>query len=98
MHLALFVMLVFSWVVYGLGVGLTCRQRAHLLNIILGLELVALGVYCVASNVGTMNMMSIFMLFITFSVGEVAVMLSLLVVIARMYGNDQCRRLIVSKC
>ena len=65
---------------------------------ILGLEFVALGVYCVASNVAAINIIAIFMLFITFSVGEVAIMLSLLVVIARIHGNDRCRRLIVGKC
>ena len=91
-------MLVFSWFVYGLGVSLACRQSNHLLNVILGLEFVALGVYCVASNVAVINMMAMFILFITFSVGEVAIILSLLVVMARMHGNDRCRSLIVGRC
>lgn len=69
-----------------------------MLNVILGLEFVALGVYCVASNVAVINIIAIFMLFITFSVGEVAIMLSLLVVIARIHGNDLCRSLIVGRC
>lgn len=81
-----------------MGVSLACRQRDHLLNVILGLEFVALGVYCVASNVAVINIIAIFMLFITFSVGEVAIMLSLLVVIARIHGNDLCRSLIVGRC
>ena len=91
-------MIIFSWVVYGLGVSLAFRQSAHLLNVILGLEFIALGVYCVASNVAVINILAIYILFITFSVGEVAIILSLLVVIARRYGNDQCRRLMLDKC
>ena len=89
---------MFSWFVYGLGVRVACRQRDHLLNVILGLEFIALGVYCVAALIPAINIMSLFILFITFSVGEVAVMLSLLVVIARAYGNDRCRSLMVDKC
>lgn len=81
-----------------MGVSLACRQRDHLLNVILGLEFVALGVYCVAANVAVINIIAIFMLFMTFSVGEVAIMLSLLVVIARIHGNDRCRSLIVGRC
>ena len=89
---------MFSWFVYGLGVRVACRQRDHLLNVILGIEFIALGVYCVAGLVPAVSIISLFMLFITFSVGEVAVMLSLLVVIARAHGNDRCRRLIIDKC
>ena len=62
------------------------------------MEFIALGVYCVASVVPATNMLPMFMLFITFSVGEVAVILSLLVVIARVHGNDHCRRLMIDKC
>nr|QDO71914.1 NADH dehydrogenase subunit 4L [Lithophaga curta] len=91
-------MLVFSWFVYGIGVSVTCRQSDHLLNVILGMEFMALGVYCVASVVPAMNMLPIFMLLMTFSVGEVAIMLSLLVVMARAHGNDRCSSLMVDKC
>lgn len=91
-------MLVFSWFVYGLGLRVACRQRDHLLNVILGLEFMALGVYCVAALVPAMNIMSLFMLFMTFSVGEVAIILSLLVVMTRAYGNDRCSSLMVDKC
>lgn len=91
-------MLVFSWFVYGIGVRVTCRQSAHLLNVILGIEFIALGVYCVASVIPALNMLPIYILLMTFSVGEVAIILSLLVVIARAHGNDRCRSLIVDKC
>lgn len=90
--------LMFSLCVFFFGLIVACYQRDHLLSVLLGIEFLRLGCFCVARGICASRVLPILMVMFCFSAAEVGVILSLLVLIARAYGNDRCRRLFVDKC
>nr|YP_009192096.1 NADH dehydrogenase subunit 4L [Limnoperna fortunei]AKP18674.1 NADH dehydrogenase subunit 4L [Limnoperna fortunei] len=75
-----------------------CYQSDHLLSVLLGIEFLSLGCFCVASGICASSVLPILMVMFCFSAAEVGVILSLLVLMARAYGNDRCSSLFVDKC
>ena len=72
-------------------------QRAHLVSILIGLEVVALGVYSCISLLSFSNRISLFLLIMVIRVVEVAILLGLISLISRCYGCEQRNALMVDK-
>lgn len=74
-----------------------CGRRMHLVTIFLGIEFSALGVFSAVGSLLAYNRLFILLVIICIRVSEAAVILSLIVIITRMYGNDRCINLITDK-
>jgi hypothetical protein len=97
-------MLLFSFFIFISGVVLICGRRIHLVTIFLGMEFSALGVFSAVGSLSAYNRLFVLLVVICIRVSEAAIMLSLIVIMTRMYGNDRCINLmtdpkkIVTKC
>lgn len=69
----------------------------HLVTIFLGIEFSALGVFSAVGSLLAYNRLFILLVIICIRVSEAAIILSLIVIITRMYGNDRCINLITDK-
>jgi len=74
-----------------------CGRRMHLVTIFLGIEFSALGVFSAVGSLLAYNRLFILLVIICIRVSEAAIILSLIVIITRMYGNDRCINLITDK-
>lgn len=74
-----------------------CGRRMHLVTIFLGIEFSALGVLSAVGSLLAYNRLFILLVIICIRVSEAAIILSLIVIITRMYGNDRCINLITDK-
>jgi NADH:ubiquinone oxidoreductase subunit K len=90
-------MLLFSFFIFIFGVILMCGRRMHLVTIFLGIEFSALGVFSVIGSLSAHNRLFVLLVIICIRVSEAAIMLSLMVIITRMYGNDRCTNLMTDK-
>lgn len=90
-------MLLFSFFIFTSGVILMCGRRMHLVTIFLGIEFSALGVFSAVGSLLAYNRLFILLVIICIRVSEAAIILSLIVIITRMYGNDRCINLITDK-
>nr|QSV10319.1 NADH dehydrogenase subunit 4L [Bathymodiolus sp. 5 South] len=90
-------MLLFSFFIFISGVVLMCGRSMHLVTIFLGMEFSALGVFSVVGSLSAYNSLFVLLVIICISVSEAAIMLSLMVMMTRMYGNDRCMNLMTDK-
>nr|YP_010570474.1 NADH dehydrogenase subunit 4L [Gigantidas vrijenhoeki]UZG65987.1 NADH dehydrogenase subunit 4L [Gigantidas vrijenhoeki] len=90
-------MLLFSFFIFIFGVVLMCVRSMHLITIFLGMEFSALGVFSVIGSLSAYNSLFVLLVVICISVSEAAIMLSLMVMMTRMYGNDRCFSLMTDK-
>nr|BAV25044.1 NADH dehydrogenase subunit 4L [Bathymodiolus japonicus] len=90
-------MLLFSFFIFIFGVVLMCVRSTHLITIFLGMEFSALGVFSVIGSLSAYNSLFVLLVVICISVSEAAIMLSLMVMMTRMYGNDRCLNLMTDK-
>nr|YP_009520112.1 NADH dehydrogenase subunit 4L [Bathymodiolus securiformis]ATB19143.1 NADH dehydrogenase subunit 4L [Bathymodiolus securiformis] len=90
-------MLLFSFFIFIFGVVLMCMRSMHLITIFLGMEFSALGVFSVIGSLSAYNNLFVLLVVICISVSEAAIMLSLMVMMTRMYGNDRCLNLMTDK-
>nr|YP_010230707.1 NADH dehydrogenase subunit 4L [Bathymodiolus marisindicus]WIW39655.1 NADH dehydrogenase subunit 4L [Bathymodiolus septemdierum]QSV10384.1 NADH dehydrogenase subunit 4L [Bathymodiolus marisindicus]WIW39668.1 NADH dehydrogenase subunit 4L [Bathymodiolus septemdierum]WIW39681.1 NADH dehydrogenase subunit 4L [Bathymodiolus septemdierum]WIW39694.1 NADH dehydrogenase subunit 4L [Bathymodiolus septemdierum] len=90
-------MLLFSFFIFTSGVILMCGRSMHLVTIFLGMEFSALGVFSAVGSLLAYNSLFILLVIICISVSEAAIMLSLMVMMTRMYGNDRCMNLMTDK-
>nr|YP_010230668.1 NADH dehydrogenase subunit 4L [Bathymodiolus azoricus]QSV10345.1 NADH dehydrogenase subunit 4L [Bathymodiolus azoricus] len=90
-------MLLFSFFIFISGVVLMCGRSMHLVTIFLGMEFSALGVFSVVGSLSAYNSLFVLLVIICISVSEAAIMLSLMVMMTRMYGNDRCVNLMTDK-
>nr|AXS66577.1 NADH dehydrogenase subunit 4L [Tenebrionoidea sp. 17 KM-2017] len=81
--------MIFSFLVVLSGLVLFCIKRKHLLLMLMSLELMVLGVYMGLFGMASLSMDLFFgMVFLTFSVCEGGLGLSILVSMIRTHGND----------
>lgn len=90
-------MLLFSFFIFIFGVVLMCVRRIHLITIFLGMEFRALGLFSIVGSLSAYNSLFILLLVICTRVSEAAIMLSLMVIMTRLYGNDRCLSLMTDK-
>nr|YP_009407578.1 NADH dehydrogenase subunit 4L [Gigantidas platifrons]ASB29950.1 NADH dehydrogenase subunit 4L [Gigantidas platifrons]ASB29962.1 NADH dehydrogenase subunit 4L [Gigantidas platifrons]BAV25057.1 NADH dehydrogenase subunit 4L [Gigantidas platifrons] len=90
-------MLLFSFFIFIFGVVLMCVRSMHLITIFLGMEFSALGLFSIIGSLSAYNSLFILLLVICTSVSEAAIMLSLMVMMTRLYGNDRCLSLMTDK-
>nr|QDO71889.1 NADH dehydrogenase subunit 4L [Bathymodiolus thermophilus] len=90
-------MLLFSFFIFIFGVILMCGRSMHLVTIFLGMEFSALGVFSMVGSLSAYNSLFVLLVIICISVSEAAIMLSLMVMMTRMYGNDRCLNLMTDK-
>nr|YP_010230720.1 NADH dehydrogenase subunit 4L [Gigantidas haimaensis]QSV10397.1 NADH dehydrogenase subunit 4L [Gigantidas haimaensis] len=90
-------MLLFSFFIFIFGAILMCVRSMHLITIFLGMEFSALGLFSIIGSLSAYNSLFILLLVICTSVSEAAVMLSLMVMMTRLYGNDRCLSLMTDK-
>nr|YP_010570461.1 NADH dehydrogenase subunit 4L [Bathymodiolus puteoserpentis]UZG65974.1 NADH dehydrogenase subunit 4L [Bathymodiolus puteoserpentis] len=90
-------MLLFSFFIFISGVVLMCGRSMHLVTIFLGMEFSALGVFSAVGSLSAYNSLFVLLVIICISVSEAAIMLSLMVMMTRMYGNDRCMNLMTDK-
>lgn len=90
-------MLLFSLLIFIFGVSLMCMRSMHLITIFLGMEFSALGVFSALGSLSACNRLFVLLVIICIRVSEAAIILSLIVIITRMYGNDRCMSLMVDK-
>nr|YP_010230655.1 NADH dehydrogenase subunit 4L [Bathymodiolus aduloides]QSV10332.1 NADH dehydrogenase subunit 4L [Bathymodiolus aduloides] len=90
-------MLLFSFLIFIFGVSLMCVRSMHLITVFLGMEFAALGVFSVVGSLSAHNSLFVLLVIICISVSEAAIMLSLMVMMTRMYGNDRCMSLMTDK-
>nr|YP_010230694.1 NADH dehydrogenase subunit 4L [Gigantidas childressi]QSV10371.1 NADH dehydrogenase subunit 4L [Gigantidas childressi] len=90
-------MLLFSFFIFIFGVVLMCVRSMHLITIFLGMEFSALGLFSIVGSLSAYNSLFILLLVICTSVSEAAIMLSLMVMMTRLYGNDRCLSLMTDK-
>lgn len=90
-------MLLFSFFIFISGVVLMCGRRIHLVTIFLGMEFSALGVFSVVGSLSAYSSLFVLLVIICIRVSEAAIMLSLIVIMTRMYGNDRCVNLMTDK-
>nr|YP_010305154.1 NADH dehydrogenase subunit 4L [Vignadula atrata]ULT46706.1 NADH dehydrogenase subunit 4L [Vignadula atrata] len=79
------------------GVVIVCLKSGHLLSIFVGVEMIALGFFVIICCVCAMNKFFLLLFVMTISVVEAAIMLSLLVMMVRVYGSDSCSSLMSDK-
>lgn len=82
--------------VYMFGIITCLLQPKHMLSVFVGLEMMALAVFLVAAKFLSGNVVCL-MLVIRVGVCEAALRLSLLVMMARVCGNDRCSNLMGDK-
>nr|AQM40183.1 NADH dehydrogenase subunit 4L [Diestramima tibetensis] len=82
------------------GVWVFCSKRKHLLATLLSLEFIVLGLFFMLFNyLNYMNCELFFtMVFLTFSVCEGALGLSILVSMIRTHGNDFFQSFVILQC
>nr|UFQ24737.1 NADH dehydrogenase subunit 4L [Diestrammena japanica] len=82
------------------GIWVFCSKRKHLLATLLSLEFIVLGLFFMLFNYLNLMGYELFfsMFFLTFSVCEGALGLSILVSMIRTYGNDFFQSFIILQC
>nr|QWQ55647.1 NADH dehydrogenase subunit 4L [Diestrammena sp.] len=82
------------------GVWVFCSKRKHLLATLLSLEFIVLGLFFMLFNYLNLMGYELFftMFFLTFSVCEGALGLSILVSMIRTHGNDFFQSFIILQC
>nr|YP_010946592.1 NADH dehydrogenase subunit 4L [Margattea multipunctata]WGO57310.1 NADH dehydrogenase subunit 4L [Margattea multipunctata] len=93
-------MMMYVSVVFMCGVWVFCSNRKHLLITLLSLEFIVLGLYMMLYYylLGMDYELFFSMVFLTFSVCEGALGLSILVSMIRSYGNDYFNTFNILQC
>nr|AJD85505.1 NADH dehydrogenase subunit 4L [Uvarovites inflatus] len=93
-----------SWIVlilvFFIGVGVFCSKRKHLLSMLLSLEFIVLGLFMLLFMYLNFFEYELYfsMVFLTFSVCEGALGLSVLVSMIRTHGNDFFQSFSILQC
>nr|UVG41261.1 NADH dehydrogenase subunit 4L [Xenostrobus securis] len=90
-------MLLYGLIICGFGLIVMCLKSSHLLNIFLGMETTALGFFVIIVFSFAYNKLFLLLFVMSISVMEAAVMLSLLVMMVRAYGNDKSNFMVSDK-
>nr|YP_010570487.1 NADH dehydrogenase subunit 4L [Xenostrobus securis]UZG65999.1 NADH dehydrogenase subunit 4L [Xenostrobus securis] len=90
-------MLLYGLIVCCFGLFVMCLKSAHLLNVFLGMETIVLGLFIIVVFFFACNKLFLLLFIMSIGVMEAAVMLSLLVMMVRAYGNDKSSLMLADK-
>nr|UZZ44470.1 NADH dehydrogenase subunit 4L [Vignadula atrata] len=90
-------MVYLSLVVFLVGLWIVCVKWSHLLSVFLGVEMMALSLFLLVSCLYAVNKIFLLLFVMVVSVVEAAVMLSLLVMMVRAFGDDRCSSVVCDK-